>query len=147
MHDDSGTVRITGSRFELTAPTPDGGLVEVGLDIGSDTAHVLRHLVATHIDLPTGQRHRCARRSLIQRALRAVGADPDHLEVLPGQPPRFVLVVVGPDGCVRRVDLDLVDTAELIVVAKLPVRAVGWPPRDWDAGLASLLEGGNAQRG
>ncbi len=41
----------------------------------------------------------------------------------------------------------LIQRAPRAVVAKLSVRAVGWPPRDWDAGLASLLEGGSAPRG
>ncbi len=59
--------------------------------------------------------------------------------MLPGRPPRFVLVLVAPEGCLRRVDLDLLDTAELIVRRRVPVVAVGWPERDWDAALGALL--------
>jgi len=46
-----GALRITASRFELFASTPTGSIVQVGLDIGPDTAHVLRHLVATRVDV------------------------------------------------------------------------------------------------
>lgn len=136
-----GVLRITGKRFELLASTPTGSIVQVGLDIASDTAHVLRHLVATRVDVDTGARRPCAAsRSLLERALQAVGAAPERVEVLAGcdGSPRFALVVTCADGCMRRVDLDLLDTADLIVARRLPVVAVGWPEHDWDGALRSL---------
>ena len=139
-----GALRITASRFELFASTPTGSIVQVGLDIGPDTAHVLRHLVATRVDVDTGTRRPGATcRSLLERALQAVGAAPERVEVLAGgdRTPRFVLVVTCADGCLRRVALDLLDTAELIVARRLPVVAVGWPDHDWDAALRSLTDG------
>ncbi len=136
-----GVLRIGATRFELLASTPTGSIVQVDLDIEPDTAHILRHLVATRVDVDTGVRRRCtASRSLLERALQAVGGAPERVEVLAGGDgtPRFALVVTSADGCVRRIDLDLLDTADLIVARQLPVVAVGWPDHDWDAALRAL---------
>lgn len=137
-HERTGALRLTGTRLELVASRPDGSLVHVDLDVGHQTAHALRHVAGAQLDVTTGQRHRCSSRSLLERALGAVGAVPEQVEVLPGSPPRFVLAMIAPDGCVRRLDLDLVDLAELIVSRRLPVVALNWPDVDWDAALASL---------
>lgn len=135
----SGTLRITGSRFELTVTTDDDRLVHIGLDLPPHTVHLLHRIAAVHVDPATG---RCRRtgRPLLRRALDAVGACASGIEVLPGEPPRFVLVVVTADGSSRRVDLDVVDTAELLLVRGLPIRAIGWPEHDWDRALARLLD-------
>jgi hypothetical protein len=139
-----GLLRITATRFELLASTPTGSIVQVSLDINPDTAHILRHLVATRVDADTGARRRCAAsRSLLARALEAVGSAPERVEVLADGDgrPHFALVMTCADGCVRRIDLDLLDTAELIVARRLPVVAVGWPEHDWDGALRALTVG------
>lgn len=133
-----GTLRINDQRLELTLVTDDDRVVDVGLDIQPDTAHVIRHTLAAHLQPGTGHRRRGCQRPLIERALAAVGAASDRIEVHAGQPPRFVLVVVTPMGCVTRVDLDLVDLAELVAARRLPIVALGWPQRDWDAALREL---------
>jgi hypothetical protein len=134
-----GVLRVSSSRFELTVSTDDDRVVDVGLDIDGGTAHVLRHLLAAYVDPATGHRRRCVGRALLDRALGAVGAVSERIEVHHGQPPRFALALVAPTGCIERIDLDLVDTAELVVTRQLPVVAVGWPQRDWDGALGELL--------
>lgn len=140
MHPErTGGLRITGSRFEMTVLSDDGRLVDVGLDISPHTAHQLQHLTAAHVNNATGRRHRSGR-TLLDRALTALGGAAEQIEVLPGDPPRFVLALITPSGCMRHIDLDLLDTAELAVAHGLPVVAVGWPERDWDGALAELLD-------
>lgn len=135
----TGGLRITGSRFELTVLSDSGRLVDISLELPPETSHVLQHLAVTHVDPATGRRRRGGR-TLLERSLNAVGAAAERLEVLPGDPPRFVLALVSSAGCVRRVDLDLVDAAELVVTQQVPIIAIGWPDRDWDGALARMLE-------
>lgn len=136
----TGGLRITGTRFELTVLSDDGRLIDIGLDIPPHTAHQLRHLAVAHVDRATGLRRQPSGRTMLERALATVGGYAEQIEVLPGDPPRFVLALITASGCMRRIDLDLLDTAELAVKNRLPVVAVGWPARDWDAALAQLRD-------
>jgi hypothetical protein len=135
-----GILRLSGSRFALTVGTDDERVVDLHVDISPHTAATLRHVVAAHLDPESGQRHRRTHRPLLDRVLGAVGASAERLEVHPERPPRFVLVVSTPTGRAVRLDLDLLDAAELIVARRIPVVAIGWPSGDWDAALHRLLE-------
>lgn len=134
-----GAIRVSATRVDLSVPSDDGRAIEVSFDIDSRTSHALRHLLAAHMDPRTGHRVHPGRRSLLGRVLEATGAALQRLEVLPGDPPRLVLAAVTSSGVVRRVDLDLLDAAELLASHRVPAVAVGWPERDWDLGLRQLL--------
>lgn len=134
-----GAIRVTDATVELRVPSDDGRVIEVGFEVGGHTAHALRHLLAAHVDPRSGRRLHPARRSLLGRALEATGAAVERLEVLPGEPPRLVLATVAANGTVRRIDVDLLDAAELIASHRVGAVAVGWPERDWDDGLRQLL--------
>lgn len=130
-------IHLTTARIELHVPSDDGRVIEVGFEITGRTSHALRHLLAARHDPHRG--HRPRGRSLLERALEATGAAAERVEVLPGDPARLVLVTVTAGGLVRRVDLDLLDAAELLASYRIPAVAVGWPERDWDRGLHELL--------
>jgi hypothetical protein len=134
-----GAIRVTNTRVDFSVPSDDGRAIEVGFDIDDRTSHALRHLLAAHIDPRTGARTHPGRRSLLGRILQATGAALERLEVLPGTPPRLVLATVTSSGVVRRIDLDLLDAAELLASHRVPAVAVGWPERDWDLELRELL--------
>lgn len=138
MQHQPGTLRISDSRLELTLVTDDGRVVDVGLDIAADTAHVIRHTLAAQLQPGTGDRRRGCQRPLIERALSVAGAATERIEVHRGEPPRFALVVATACGSVQRLDLDLVDLAELVAARRFPIVALGWPPHDWDAALRDL---------
>ena len=135
----SGAIRLCGSRVELCVPSEDGRVVDVGFDISDRTSHALRHVLGAHLDPRTGQPLHGTRRTLLERALQAAGGAVERVEVLPGDPPRLALAIVTPNGVMRRIDLDLHDTAELLASRRVPAVAVGWPERDWDLGLRELL--------
>jgi hypothetical protein len=140
LEDRSGRAATASrSSVEFCVPSDDGRVIEVGFDIGSHTSHALRHLLASQIDPRTGRRLSCARRSLLERTLAATGAAIERLEVLPGEPPRLALATVTSNAVVRRIDVDLLDAAELLASHRIPAVAVGWPERDWDVGLRELL--------
>jgi len=134
-----GAIRLSSNRIEFCVPSDDGRVIEVGFDIGDHTCHALRHLLAARIDPLTGCRLPCTRRSVLARALAATGAALERVEVLPGTPPRLVLAIVTSEGIVRRIDLDLLDAAELLAGHRVRAVAVGWPDRDWDHELRELL--------
>jgi hypothetical protein len=134
----SGAIRLGVSRVEFCIPADDGRVVDVGFGISDRTSHALRHLLAAQVDPGTGQRLYCARRTLLERALQAAGAAIERVEVLPGEPARLLLAIVTPDGVVRRIDLDLLDAAELLASHRVTAVAIGWPERDWDRGLREL---------
>lgn len=133
----TASLRVTCSQVELSVATDDERLVDIGLSISPYTAHALRHLAASCCDPESGQRFRSGR-SLLERSLNAVGATPERVEVLPGDPPRFVLAVASADGELRRIDLDLLDVAEVVLGHRLPVLAIDWPDHDWDGALREL---------
>jgi hypothetical protein len=135
----TASIRVTSTRVEFAISAADHRIVEVGLDVDVETSHALRHLLAAHVDPATGRRLRRHTRPLLDRALGGVGAVIERVEVLHGAPPRFVLAMVTPAGVIRRTDLDVLDAAEVIATGGIRVVAVGWPPRDWDAGLRELL--------
>ncbi|MFP4149595.1 MAG: hypothetical protein ACLFUG_10770 [Nitriliruptoraceae bacterium] len=140
MHTRSyGSIRLRGSCIEFCIPSEDGRVIEFDLDVGEHTAHALRHLVAAQRDPHTARHTSGGRPSLLQRSLSATGAAVERLEVQPGDPPRMLLALVTPNAIVRRIDLDLLDAAELLIWHRVPVVAVGWPERDWDTGLHELL--------
>ena len=135
-----GALRVTDSSFVVTALTDDGRVVSTQLEISHATAHVLRHVLAAHLDPASGRRRRAAGRSVLERALTLAGGALQRIEVHHGDPARFVLVVAAPTGCMQRVDLDLVELTELVVRERtLPIVAVGWPEGDWDEALDQLL--------
>lgn len=135
-----GAMRLTTDHVAFSLPTDDGRVVDVGFDIPGQTAQALRHAMAAHLDPDTGRRRRCARPTIIERALQAAGAAIERVEVRPGDPARLTLVMADPQGRLRRLDLDLLDTAELLASHRVPVVAIGWPERDWDADLRALLD-------
>lgn len=135
----NGAIRLTASRIEFCVPTDDGRVVEVPFDICAHTSHALRHLLAAQIDPRTRHQLHGARRSLLERVLAATGAGIERIEVLPGHPPRLALATITSNAVVRRIDLDLLDAAELLASHRVPAVAVGWPERDWDVGLRELL--------
>lgn len=131
-------VRLSATRIELHVPTDDGRVVDVTFEISRTTSHAIRHLAAAAHDPAAGRTLRCPRRTLLERAIEATGAAVDHLEVLPGAPPRMGLVLRDADGQPRRLDVDLLDAAELLISHRMPAVAVGWPEHDWDRGLEEL---------
>ncbi|WP_052664531.1 hypothetical protein [Nitriliruptor alkaliphilus] len=134
----SAAIRLSSSRVEFSVPSDDGRVVDVGFDISGTTAHALRHLLAAQLDPATG-RPLCGRsRTLLERVLQAAGAVVERIEVLPGDPARLALAMITPDGVVRRIDLDLLDAAELLASHRVVAVALGWPDRDWDGGLREL---------
>ena len=133
-----GVIRLSGSRVEFCVPSDDGRVVDVGFEVGAGTAHALRHLLAAAVDPATQGRPHCRRRTLLERALHTSGAAIERIEVRPGDPPRLELVLITSDGVVRRIDLDLLDAAELVASQRVPAVAVGWPARDWDRWLREL---------
>ena len=134
-----GTIRLSASRVEFSVPSDDGRVIDVGFGIGAHTSHALHHLLAAHVDPRTGHRLHCTRRSLLERALAATGAAIERLEVLPGEPARLALATITSNAVVRRIDVDLLDAAELLASHRVPAVAVGWPERDWDVELRELL--------
>jgi hypothetical protein len=138
-HHRCGALRVTDSSLELRTLTDDDRVATVELAIDRDTSHVLRHLLAAHLDPASDRRRRARGRSLLERSLAAAGGALDRVEVLPGEPPRFVLVLATPTGCLRRIDLDLLEVVELAASRRVPLVAVGWPERDWDGALGALL--------
>ncbi len=46
---------------------------------------------------------------------------------------------VNSSGLIRRIDLHLIDAAELLACHQVRAVAVGWPERDWDHGLHERL--------
>lgn len=131
-----GHLRITHDCFELWLLTDRGEVIDVVIELGADTAKTLRAAAARH-----GHARECAasgsREPLLVRSLRALGVGEPVLEVHRGQPPRFALALTGPCGR-RELELDLADVAELVIGRRVPILAVGWPPRDWDAALADI---------
>lgn len=135
----TGAIRLQGRQLELTLETGEGHVVPARIGVTDETAHVLRHLMAAHLDPDTGMRRRCMPRPAIERAVRAIGGAIDRIEVVHGEPPRFALTMVTPDGRVRTIDLDLVEATELMVTRRVAVIAVGWPATDWDEALRGLI--------
>ena len=125
--------------MEFWVPSDDGRVIDVGFDVSDRTSHALRHLLAAQCDPRTGQPLHGSRRTLLERTLQAAGGAIERVEVLPGDPPRLALAIVTPNGVMRRIDLDLLDTAELLASHRVPAVAVGWPEGDWDLGLRELL--------
>jgi hypothetical protein len=133
-----GTIRLSGSRVEFCVPSDDGRVIDVGFDISDRTAHALHHLLAAQVGPETEGRLHCQRRTLLERALHTAGAAIERVEVRPGDPSRLALAIITPNGIMRRIDLDLLDTVELLASRRVPAVAVGWPERDWDLGLREL---------
>lgn len=132
-------IRLDGSEVALSVLSDDGRVVDVTLKVSARTAHALRHLLAAHRGKVPAPREPQRTSTVLHRALTAIGAAIEHLEILPGTPPRFALVLVSPAGTVRRIDLDLLEATELLALHRVKAVAVGWPQRDWDAELRSLL--------
>lgn len=139
MNDDEpSTLRVGRSHLELTLPTDDHRVVDLTLDLQDGLAHALHHLLAARMGDARFPHRARTPRTLVERALGIVGAAPERIEVHPGEPPRFVLAVVCPDGRLQRLDLDPLDMAELATTRRIPLVAIAWPPTDWDAALRRL---------
>lgn len=134
----SGAIRLGRSRVEFCIPADNGRVVEASFSISDRTSHALQHLLAAQLDPGTGQWLPCTRRTLLERALQVAGAAIERVEVLHGEPARLLLAIVTPDGVMRRIDLDLLDAAELLASHRVAAVAIGWPERDWDRGLREL---------
>jgi hypothetical protein len=133
-----GSLRLCASRLEMTIPADDGGAVDTAIDIAPGTVHALRHLMAARVSAPAGAMRHCRGATIIDRALAIAGATIERIEVRPGDPPHLSLAIVSPTCRIERIDIDVVELAELASTRRIPVVAVGWPARDWDGALRDL---------